>query len=486
MKYLRPYTRFINEELELVNENYQAAKAYMLKRYATQVQKQPNELTPEEQTAALKNREFVALQELLTQKYFGYMAAFVKFRFEQRISLDDLKTLLNEIIKYKQVLNTLPYPIEKYAEGNPEPDSTALTGFEALMDQFRTFEFNSKGKWIIDALPRGLRDQARALDPEGMKRLIRLGWDLGEKDKAIQKRVMSKVARYTNLEDFMKYANQIADADEGADKLVAQAESLAPEIVVMYDDNNYVVFSVRTEAAQKKIFRMANWCLNTGSWNSYVSRGVQLNILNFNLPSSDPMYVTGTTVLSDSQTVKASHDANDRNIKKSDNPAEHLIANGYPQDLVDSVMAILPTELVAKSILARVIERTDVSQKIKAIASAGHELEIIPDSLEKNQIENDLVAIIDKDFETENFSTDTMIQAFKQFGILSTFAAKLYNKTLKGQISEEDKTEIFNKTDRGFELLARAGSNWNDPKVRQKMQAILANKDSILQLAETV
>ena len=486
MKYLKRYTSFVNEELCQIDENYQAAKAYMLKRYATQLQKQPNELTPEEQTKALKNREFVALQDMLTQKYFGYMAAFVKFRFEQNISLENLKALLDEIIKYKQVLNTLPYPIEKYAEGNPDPNSTALNGFEALMDQFRTFDFNRKGKWIIDALPRVLRDQARALDPEAMKRLIRLGWDLGEKDEAIQKRVMSKVSRYTNLEDFMKYANQIADADEGADKLVAQAESLAPEIVVMYDDNNYVVFSVRTEAAQKKIFRMANWCLNTGSWNSYVSKGVQLNILNFNLPSSDPMYVTGTTVLSDTKTVKASHDANDRNIKKSEDPAEHLTLNNYPKDLVDSVMKILPTELVAKSILARVIEKTDVSQKIKAIAAAGHELEIIPDSLEKTQIENDLVSIIDQDFENENFSTDTMVQAFKQFGILSTFAAKLYNKTLKGQISNEDRQEIFAKTDRGFQLLANASSSWNDPKTRQKMQAILANKDSILQLAETV
>lgn len=486
MKYLRKYTGFVNESLLPIEENVQAAKAYMLKRYATQLQKQPNELTPEEQAKALKNREFVSIQDLLTQKHFGYMAPFVKFRFEQNISLEDLKALLDEIIKNKQVLNTLPFPIEKYAEGNPDPNSTALSGFEALMDQFRTLEFNRKGKWIIDALPRGLRDQARALDPERMKQLIRLGWDLGQKDQAIQKRVMSKVSRYTNLDDFIKYANQIADADEGADKLVAQAESLAPEIVVMYDDNNYVVFSVRTEAAQKKIFRMANWCLNTGSWNSYVSKGVQLNILNFNLPSSDPMYVTGTTVLSDTQSVKASHDANDRNIKKSEDPAEHLRANGYPEDLVTSVMKILPTELVAKSILARVIEKTDVALKIKAIASAGHELEIIPESPEKTEIENGLVAIIDNDFEAENFSTDTMVQAFKQFGILSTFAAKLYNKTLKGQISEEDKAEIFAKTDRGFHLIANASSNWNDPKTRQKMQAILANKDSILQLAETV
>jgi hypothetical protein len=198
------------------------------------------------------------------------------------------------------------------------------------------------------------------------------------------------------------------------------------------------------------------------------------------------MYVTGTTVLSDSQSVKASHDANDRNIKKSEDPAEHLRANGYPEDLVTSVMKILPTELVAKSILARVIEKTDVTQKIKAIASAGHELEIIPESPETTEIENGLVAIIDKDFETESFSIDTMVQAFKQFGILSTFAAKLYNKTLKGQISEQDKSEIFAKTDRGFQLISSAGANWNDPKTRQKMQAILANKDSILQLAETV
>lgn len=486
MKYLKKYSGFVNEELSQINENYRLAKDYMLKRYADRQKKQPNELTPEEQAKALNDKDFVALQKLLTQKYFGYMAPFVKFRFEQKISLEDLKTLLDNIIKYRQLINTLPYPIEKYAEGNPEPDSAALTGFEALMDHFRTFEFNSEGKWIIDALPRKLRDQARALDPEGKKRLIRLGWDLAQKHPAIKKRVISKVARYSNLEDFMKYANQIANADESADKLVAQAESLAPEIVVMYDDDNYVVFSVRTEEAQKKIFRMATWCLNRGSWHAHVRNGVQLNILNFNLPSIDPMYLTGTTVLSNSQTVSASHDINNDDIKKSDDPAEHLRLNGYPEKLIKSVMAILPIELVAKSILARVIETNSVSLKIKAIVSAGHELEIIPDSPEKTQVENDLVAIIDKDFETKNFSTDTMIQAFKQFGILSTFAAKLYNKTLKGKISEDDRAEIFAKTARGFELISRASQNWNDPKTRQKMQAIFANKESILRLAETV
>lgn len=486
MKYLSGYSQFINESFINIEENMQAAKAYIAKRHAARANKQLNELTPEEQAAAFRNRDFVEIQNLLTQKYYGYMLPFVKFRFEQNIPISDLRSLLDEIIKFRSVLNTLPYPIEKYAEGNPDPNSTALTGFEALMDQFRTMEFNRKGKWIIDALPRALRDQARALDKDGQNRLIRLGWNLAQKDQAIQKRVMSKVNRYTRLEDFIDYATQIADAENDSAKLVAQAESLAPEIVIMYDDNNYVVFSVRTEAAQKKIFAMANWCLNRGAWDLYVSKGVQLNILNFNLPSSDPMYLTGTTILSSNSSVKASHDVNDANIKKSDDPVEHLRLNGYPDDLIENVMRILPTELVAKDILVRVIEKTDVSQKIKAIATAGHELEVLPETPEKEQIETDLVAIIDQDFETGNFSTKTMIQAFKQFGILSTFAAKLYNKTLKGQISEEDKAEIFNKTERGFYLIANASSNWNDPKTKAKMQAILANKDQILNLAETV
>ena len=183
---------------------------------------------------------------MLGQKYLGFIFPFVRFRFEQNISIADLQLLLNELVKYRQVLNTLPYHIEKYAEGNPDPNSTALTGFEALMDKFRTFEFNKVGKWIVDSLPKALRDQARSLNPEEMNKLIRLGWDIADKGEEIKKRVISKVSRYTNLQDFIKYATDISTADEGSAKLVSQAESLAPEIVVMYDDNNYVVFSVRT------------------------------------------------------------------------------------------------------------------------------------------------------------------------------------------------------------------------------------------------
>lgn len=492
MKYLHQYknwiseNRFEREYLVGLDENLQAAKSYMVKKFATRVQKQPADLTPEEQAKALKDREYIAIQTMLGQKYLGFIFPFVRFRFEQNISIADLQLLLNELVKYRQVLNTLPYPIEKYAEGNPDPNSTALTGFEALMDKFRTFEFNKVGKWIVDSLPKALRDQARSLNPEEMNKLIRLGWDIADKGEEIKKRVISKVSRYTNLQDFIKYATDISTADEGSAKLVSQAESLAPEIVVMYDDNNYVVFSVRTEAAQKKIFRMANWCLNTGSWNTYVSQGVQLNILNFNLPPSDPMYITGTTVLSGDSSVKASHDANDRNIKKSEEPRAHLLANGYPEDLVNTIMEILPTELTVKLILAKVISKTDPKSKIQALASAGHDLEVLEDAPLKTQVEKDLVTIIDSEFEAENFSTDSMIEAFKQYGILSKFAAQIYNRVLRGKISEEDKAAIFAKTNRGFELIAASGSNWNDQKTRTKMMSILANKDEILRLAQTV
>ena len=79
-----------------------------------------------------------------------------------------------------------------------------------------------------------------------------------------------------------------------------------------------------------------------------------------------------------------------------------------------------------------------------------------------------------------------MIEAFKQYGILSKFAAQIYNRVLRGKISEEDKAAIFAKTNRGFELIAASGSNWNDQKTRTKMMSILANKDEILRLAQTV
>ena len=468
-----------------VFENVQAAKAYMLKRAAASLGKAVNELTPEEQTRALNNRQYKEVLELLGQKYNGYLGTFVKFHFEQRIPVDQLKQLLDQMIKYRQLVSTLPYPVDAYSNGNPEPGST-ISGFEALMDQFRTFEFNTKGKWIIDALPKELRDQARALDPEKQKELIRIGWTIADQGDAIKTRVMSKVNRYRTIQDFMKYATDISSTDESSQKLVAQAESLSPEIQVMYDDNNYVVFSVRTEAAQKAIFRMANWCLNTGSWDSYVSRGVQLNILNFNVPNSDPMFVTGTTVLASDSSVKASHDANDRSIKKDSDPATHLQMNGYPEDLVNQVMSLLPSEIVVKTVLANIMSKAGVDAKIQSLAVAGHDLETLTDPIAREAVEKDLLVIIDKEFESENFSTDAMLQGFKKHGILSMFAAKLYHKLLVGKISQEDVDAIFAKTERGFELLARNVNNWPDPKIKAKITAVLAAKDQILNLARTV
>jgi hypothetical protein len=160
--------------------------------------------------------------------------------------------------------------------------------------------------------------------------------------------------------------------------------------------------------------------------------------------------------------------------------------NGYPEDLVNQVIALLPSEIVVKTVLANIMSKAGVDAKIQSLAVAGHDLETLTDPVAREQVERDLLIIIDNEFESENFSTEAMLEGFKKHGILSMFAAKLYHKLLVGKISQEDVDAIFAKTERGFELLTRNVNNWPDPKIKAKITAVLAAKDQILNLARTV
>ena len=122
-------------------------------------------------------------------------------------------------------------------------------------------------------------------------------------------------------------------------KKVAELEELEPEAGVIYSDDQYLVMSMRTENAQKKLCSVANWCINRGSFSSYATDAVQLNIFNFGTDPSDPLFLTGTTVYYNGR-VRTSHDINDRHIMKSSDPAEHLSQLGYPDSLVSNVVQI--------------------------------------------------------------------------------------------------------------------------------------------------
>ena len=97
--------------------------------------------------------------------------------------------------------------------------------------------------------------------------------------------------------------------------------------------------------------------------------------------------------------------------------------------------------------------------------------------------EQEIVNVVDQEM-GQLIKMQDVVDAFKQFGVLSTFAAKLYNKLIVGSaVSEADNEAILAKTSRGFKLMETAisaGTFDKQANTKRKIEAILAVKDQIL------
>jgi hypothetical protein len=114
--------------------------------------------------------------------------------------------------------------------------------------------------------------------------------------------------------------------------------------------------------------------------------------------------------------------------------------------------------------------------------TAGHSLQI-SDPTMSGYAEQEIANVVDQEM-GQLIKMQDVIDSFKQYGVVSTFAAKLYNKLIVGSaISQEENEAILAKTARGFKLMEAAiaaGTFEKQANTKRKIEAILAVKDQIL------
>jgi hypothetical protein len=503
MKYLRIFESWISNEDLLINESVQAAKAFMLKRLADRLNKPVQELSPEEQAQALSEPKYKEILALLGDKYRGYAGAFTNFIFLQRIAIEQLRLLLTKIADNREFIGSLPHTVEEYSKGNPDKEAR-ISGFEALMDQFTKEEFRRKGKWIIDKLPKILRDKARAATPEEQQALLGIGADSVYDSPKPRENIMSKINAFLDkpISDFIDFANRYTDAlksDNNAISLVSKAKSFSPAVNVMYDDERYVVLSPRTETAQKALHSIApKWCINNWAWKTYAKTGIQINIFDFGVPTTDRLHLTGTTVYYTGE-VRTAADLQNSPLSGSrqlegafsKDPAKHFTMAGYPPELVNTLVENIPKEISIKRALDEILDDMKANatkqQLLTKILKTGYSIELLNPE-DRDRVEKEVINVVDQEI-GQQIDIQDVVNSFKEdTGVLSTFAAKLYNKLVKGStISETDKQAILDKTLRGFRIIETAiktaqetGAKKYNPASLSKMQAVLAVKDQIL------
>lgn len=430
MKFLKPFSVWI--ENNSINENIAAAKSYIQKKEADKLGKTPEELTPEEREAALNNRKYRAIIDLVKNAP-GYAGAFVKFAFDQAINIDQLAELLVTLKTKKHIIAQLPKSIDQYAS---EETVNRLTGFEKMQDDIRTIERSKESKWLIDRLPRALRAQYQTLSPEDKSVLINAAQQLTELgDKAI-KRLLEKVKAFDTwkLEDVIEYITKYIGgfANLEMQKKIDSIYSLEPEAGVIYSDDQYLVISVRTEKAQKELCSVANWCINRGSFSSYANDAVQLNIFNFGTDSSDPLFLTGTTIYYNGK-VRTSHDINDKMIQQSADPTEHFTKLGYPSRLIDTVVKNFPIEVLIKKIVTEF--KIDTAKPLDFLLNVIYHSYTIDLTADENALS--VVMDIIENRIKNNVTRSQVINMYITAGIFSKFSAKLLSVLLDDITSEE-------------------------------------------------
>lgn len=458
-----------------IDENIAASKIYMQKKLATILKKPVSELTPEETAKALTNKDYIKILDIVKETP-GYAMAFVKFYFDQGITLDQLAELANTLKTKKHIIQQLPNSVDYYA--GLETGSDNITGFEKLNDAIRTIERAKEVKWFIDRLPRGLRDQYRALPAEKQAGIINTAHQLSDLGKQAIDRLFDKIKAFNNstIEELMDYVSKYLSgfSNLGMKSKIDAIEALEPEAGIIYSDDRYLVMSIRTENAQKQLCSVANWCINRGSFSGYANDAVQLNIFDFGKDSSDPLFLTGTTIYYTGK-VRTAHDINDLAIKKSDNPAAHFKELGYPDQLINAITDQFATESVIKKVVYDLgLDSKKPIDVLKGIImqSYGMPADSNPESL---AIVLDIVESRIK----QQLTKEDVITLYLQYGVLSGISAKLL-KLVADDITPDEMNQIIKATLGKFEIVHRAIKQSPQFATEPKIANVLSQEKSVL------
>lgn len=513
MRIIESFTNWKN--IIHVNEDLAAAKTYMINRYKNkQTGGSSNrlntndtvDLTPEEKDAALLDSDYLKILKL-TEPFPNLTLAFVKFHFDQNIPIKsgvlNLTNLANQLSDpaTNAIIKALPKQIIQYANQEKTGDQLGHgSGFEDLTDQItKGIMKKSVYSEILDKIPNPLRSLIKAEPEDSLVKIVNLLIELSSLNKKIGEFIETDkdspifgqpttvlrnffllISAYKNkpVKDFYeKINNMVKGLSSNKAEKIATAIDLEPQVKILYNSDNYLAFSVRTEAAQKKLCSEAHWCLNNGSFKTYASNAVQLNIINYNEPIATAKYITGTTINFDSGEVTSSSDYNNLNIRKSSNLETHLLQNGYPEQVVNSIVSQMPSEILIKYALYSIGDSsvgllTFIEKMITSTYKQPSTKTTVIGKLNLDEI----IEIIQPQI-TKYLDERKLVDLYKKYGILSLDSVKLF-KLLLPNISEENKAEIYTVTVGNYARIHKS-AKLNISVLMPQLTKILAEEDRV-------
>lgn len=497
-----PSFRTFFEAIEPLNENVQAAKDYLLKKYADKKEIKLSEIPEEDKRRILQNPRFVQIRDL-TQKNPGYTLPFLKFYMEQNATLEQLEEIFGLLNKYKNALGDLSMSIGDYSKYVPsgEGDDTK-PGYELLGDELRSFERRKKVKdFFQEMTPRMKKEFNRASDEEiedltAISNQLKTLPDIDGENA--WKSFSKNMKKYDDSRTYPEYSNPrtafldikkdalnfIEAWGKGDDELLASLKKLGPQAGILYAKDKYLVMSARTPESNRVVCSDTGWCIKTDStfW-SYGGGRIQLNILDRNRPVSDPKSLIGITINPDG-TVHTSHDR--PNHRVSGRTYLEILRSYYPEDLVNAVKDKFEREVSIKLALEKYYKDSkglDTKKIIESLItlSKGFLSGVVPPE-DWEQISGVVSEII---FIEKKLTKEEFMKIFKQHGIFTPATWKVFDSIIGNDYSKDDMEAIMKAVDHNIKsmesLIELNNQGMLDlfPKDMETMKQIINNKKEV-------
>lgn len=529
---MRIYERILEYNSWKLEESVQAAKDYLIKRYALSKKIKASEIPDDIKNEIVRDPKFEEIKELMTSKGFpNYTQLFTQFAFDQNAPSDALVEIVGLLKQYKGNLSIdLSMPVLDFGKIIPTKEDNFRKGYEVLWDELRAIPKKIKLRKlykVIKDVPQLKKEFEKASDEE-ISKLEDISFaldnlpDKSEYSQELGKEIVvnawrnfvSKIYMYRDTVNFPQYADsklafedmikhaqaRIDSWNESIDEIIKKIANLKKQAKILYSKGGVYVISARTPEAVLDIAGDANWCIRTAGqfWNYAENRGdenrVQLIILDKNKSSIDPLSTIGVTINNKNLRIVAAHDKNDTNIMRlgSDLP-KFLSALDFSKDLIDTTVEKVDVEFTIKGILERIFRKIDTeynkkskAEKIEFIISTllNSSKSFRSGTMEKSEFDEIVTAIVEIMESDQSISMNDFKKFYTTSGIVSLEQLLIFEMVFlrhftKSEIGEVEKSSLASFED--LEYLYSGKISGLGPDQLKKIGDILKNKEEVLQ-----
>lgn len=290
-----------------------------------------------------RDPEFLELREELKDN-IGYLYNFTYMYYVEMVTLEEIKSMYNRLLEYKNLLNQLP---KKFNVGFI--DTKIDNNSEILVDGLDQLEDYRKVKKIVDKLTSELKkDYKKAAEgqKEKFSSIATAFNEMGKKEdgtideekrdglwksffgevRVIEgvKRYVGQLKRYKTIGEFNRAAENFLKASENSDILAfydkindCNEKFGFAGADIVFDENGILIIEVKSFPANQMLNGHTRHCIKdyNSQWENYVSNhnNKQYYVYNFNIPQHDNMSVVGVTI-EPGQRVRAAHAKNDSSV----------------------------------------------------------------------------------------------------------------------------------------------------------------------------